>query len=181
MESLSPNPDYIRTLTAPTQNFLCTLKDNSYNIKFGSFRLRDMTSGFTLIDVHDGDLDTVITEEMDPTTRLLKYHFGPDFLNLKTIGLQVEFKIGDEAVPDLQMIERHYFRGKCIKSYEFKFGFCMPNTTNTLEMIYDLPQLEETEKQAMIDAPWETKSDTFFFVGQKLIIHNRAEYNYAPL
>ena len=33
----------------------------------------------------------------------------------------------------------------------------------------------------MIKAPYETKSDTFFFVENKLIIHNRAEYNYAPL
>jgi hypothetical protein len=41
--------------------------------------------------------------------------------------------------------------------------------------------LNEEEKQEMIDNPWETKSDTFFFVDQKLIIHNRAEYNYAPL
>lgn len=31
----------------------------------------------------------------------------------------------------------------------------------------------------MIEAPWETKSDTFFFVDNKIIIHNRAEYNYS--
>jgi hypothetical protein len=33
----------------------------------------------------------------------------------------------------------------------------------------------------MIDNPWETKSDTFFLVDGKLIIHNRAEYNYAEI
>ena len=33
----------------------------------------------------------------------------------------------------------------------------------------------------MIKHPYETKSDTFFFVEDKLVIHNRAEYNYAPL
>jgi len=141
MESLAASPDHIRTLSAPTERFLCALKDNTFDIKFGAFRIRDMISGYTLIDVREGDLDTAITEEMDPSTRLLKYHFGPQFLNLTTIGLQVEFKIGDLPVPNLMMIERHYFRGKCIKSYEFKFGFCMPNTTNTLEMIYDLPEL----------------------------------------
>ena len=37
------------------------------------------------------------------------------------------------------------------------------------------------EKAAMIAAPWETKSDTFFFVEDRLVIHNRAEYSYAPL
>ena len=93
----------------------------------------------------------------------------------------MEFSIGENPVPNLLMIERHYFRGKCIKSFEFKFGFCMPNTTNTLEMIYDLPQLSPQEMHDMISSPWETKSDTFFFVEDKLVIHNRAEYNYAPL
>ena len=33
----------------------------------------------------------------------------------------------------------------------------------------------------MIRSPYETKSDTFFFVENSLIIHNRAEYNYSPL
>ena len=79
------------------------------------------------------------------------------------------------------MVERHYFKDRVIKSYEFKFGFCMPNSTNEIEMIYDLPELSDEEKQDMIDNPWETKSDTFFFVNDQLIIHNRAEYNYEPL
>lgn len=179
---VQPHPDYIRSLTEPTEKFLCSLKDNTFNIKFGAFRIRDMVSGFTLVDVQESDLDSTITEEMDdPKIRLLKYHFGPDFLTLKTIGLQVSFSIGDQPVPNLLMIERHYFKGRVIKSYEFKFGFCMPNTTNTLEMIYDLPDLTDEEKQDMIESPWETKSDTYFFVDNKLIIHNRAEYNYSPL
>lgn len=75
----------------------------------------------------------------DPKVRLVKYHFGPDFLKLRTIGLTVEFKVGDTPVPNMQMVERHYFKGKVIKSYEFSFGFCIPNSTNTLEVIYDLP------------------------------------------
>jgi hypothetical protein len=79
------------------------------------------------------------------------------------------------------MIERHYFKGRCIKSYEFKFGFCIPQSKNTLEVIYDLPQLTPEEKEDMIRSPYETKSDTFFFVENKLVIHNRAEYNYSPL
>ena len=173
-------PDKIRSLSQPTEKFLCSLKDNTYGITFGAFRIRDMDSGVVLVDVQESDLDHDITEDMDdPNIRLLKYHFGPDFLELKTIGLQVEFSVKAEAVPNMLMIERHYFKGKVIKSYEFKFGFCMPNSTNTLEMIYDLPQLSEEDKEDMIDHPWETKSDTFFFVNNKLFIHNRAEYNYS--
>ena len=43
-----------------------------------------------------------------------------------------------------------------------------------------MPNLSEEEKQEMIDSPWEVKSDTFFFAEGKLMIHNRAEYNYSP-
>ena len=32
----------------------------------------------------------------------------------------------------------------------------------------------------MMDAPWETRSDSFYFVQGKLIMHNKSEYNYAP-
>ncbi len=79
------------------------------------------------------------------------------------------------------MVERHYFRGKVIRSYEFQFGFVIPNSQNSWEFIYDLPVLSDEEKKEIISAPWEVKSDTFFFAEDKLIIHNRADYNYAPL
>ena len=31
----------------------------------------------------------------------------------------------------------------------------------------------------MIENPYETKSDSFYFVGDKLIMHNKAEYAYC--
>ena len=172
--------DFVKTLTNPTEKFLCPLVDNKY-IKFGSFRIRDMISGLTLVDVNESDIDNDIKpEEDDPSIRVMKYHFGPDFLRLKTVGLQVEFHIQDISLPSLTLIERHYFKGKVMKSFEFKFGFCIPSTTNTIEMIYDMPELTDEEREDMIQSPWETKSDTFFFVEDKLIVHNRAEYSYSP-
>ena len=47
--------------------------------------------------------------------------------------------------------------------------------------MYDMPELSTAEMQEIIDAPWEVKSDSFFFAEGTLIVHNRAEYNYAPL
>ena len=81
----------------------------------------------------------------------------------------------------MEMVERHYFRGKVIRDYSFKFGFVIPNSTNSWEFVYDLPQLSEEEKAEISAAPWDVKSDSFFFAEGKLMIHNRAEYNYAPL
>lgn len=31
----------------------------------------------------------------------------------------------------------------------------------------------------MVAAPYETKSDSFYFVDGKLVMHNRADYNYG--
>ena len=33
----------------------------------------------------------------------------------------------------------------------------------------------------MVDHPNETTSDTFYFVDNKLIMHNKASYSYIPL
>ena len=79
------------------------------------------------------------------------------------------------------MIERHYFRDTLIKSFEFKFDFCIPNSVNTWEYIYVVPDFDPEIKKQMIENPWETKSDSFYFVEGKLIMHNKALYNYSPL
>lgn len=52
-----------------------------------------MISGLILVDVKADDLaNDNLTESLnDPQIRLTKYHFGPDFFQLRTIGLQVEF------------------------------------------------------------------------------------------
>ena len=34
------------------------------------------------------------------------------------------------------MIEVHYFRGRMVRVYDFTFGFCIPNSTNSWEAIY---------------------------------------------
>ena len=93
----------------------------------------------------------------------------------------MNFSIGPKPIKSLEIIERHYFKGRVLRSYSFQFGFVIPKSTNSWEFIYDLPDLSDEEKQEMIDAPWEVKSDSFFFADGKLLIHNRAAYNYSPL
>ena len=77
------------------------------------------------------------------------------------------------------MIERHYFRDQLIKSYDFTFGFCIPNSTNSWEAIYMMPELSEELKQQILENPYETQSDSFYFVDDKLVMHNKAEYGYS--
>ena len=118
--------------------------------------------------------------EMEDQVRCISYDFGADFLNLETIGTTLEFSVGPREVEGFRMIERHYFRDTLIKSYDFMFGFCIPNSTNTWEAIYDMPPLPPDLMEAMIANPWQTESDSFYFVGDTLVMHNKAKYAYSP-
>ena len=57
----------------------------------------------------------------------------------------VEFTVGEKAVENFRMIEKHYFREKLLKGFDFNFGFCMPQSKNTCEHIYEFPKLSEQE------------------------------------
>lgn len=56
---------------------------------------------------------------------------------------RVEFTVGDRPVTNFRMIERHYFRERLLKNFDFDFGFCIPSSRNTCEHIYEFPQLSE--------------------------------------
>lgn len=56
-------------------------------------------------------------------------------------GTRLVFSNGPTPLEEFRMVERHYFRDTLIKSYEFKFGFVIPNTTNTWESVYSMPPL----------------------------------------
>ncbi len=77
-------PAFVRSLNAPTEQFLCRLADNTPKLQFKGFRIRDMVSNITLVDVPIDDIEeeSNLNEADDPTKRLIKYHFGPDFLQL---------------------------------------------------------------------------------------------------
>jgi protein unc-119 len=104
------------------------------------------------------------------------------------------------------MIERHFFRDRLIKSFDFDFGFCAPGSVNSIEHIYDVPQLESKQSQLIIDCssiqwhvyfylfpidiflvkemiqnPHETKSDSFYFVNDELIMHKKATYAFDAI
>jgi hypothetical protein len=176
--------EYVRSLTDYTDNFLCSLKDNIYKIRFIQFRVRDSETGIELFEISDEEEgeengEEIIDEEMSNNARTIKYHLGSEFLNLKNIATSLTFSVGSLPVKNLLMIERHYFKGELIKSFEFNFDFCIPNSTNTWETIYTMPEFDDELKESLIANPWETKSDTFYFVDNKLIMHHKALYNYA--
>eukprot|EP00275_Glaucocystis_incrassata_P001689 EC123694.1.p1 GENE.EC123694.1~~EC123694.1.p1 ORF type:complete len:180 (+),score=1.24 EC123694.1:104-643(+) len=167
----------------PAEGFLCPLSANEYGVEFISFKIRDFEAGKTIFEVSK-EPDTGppgAPDENDESCRCIRYTFPASFLTLKTVGTTLVFTVGPKPVPSFRMIERHYFRGRLLKSYDFNFGFCIPNSTNSWEAIYQMPQLSSEEVQELVDHPFETKSDSFYFVNDQLIMHNKAEYCYREV
>ena len=128
----------------------------------------------------------------------------------------IEFKVGSKPIENFRMIERHFFQDTLLKTFDFNFGFCIPNSINTCEHIYEFPSITpelcklllllfcfcslflnmennqnvfsffsfffifciSPKGQEMINNPYETKSDSFYFVDNHLIMHNKADYSY---
>ncbi|UJR28062.1 hypothetical protein I4U23_009318 [Adineta vaga] len=164
-------------LKKSTNDYLTATDENVYKIDFVHFRIRDMKTNKVLFEVQrESDVDESM-EEVDPSAgRFVQYRFPPAFLKLKQVGALVGFKVGDREVKSFRMIERHFFHDQLIKSFDFDFGFCPPNTTNSIEHIYDMPDIDSKQMKEMINHPHETKSDSFYFVDNQLIMHKKATY-----
>ncbi len=176
-------PEYALSLKKPTSHFLCPLSANIYNIQFLSFKIRDFETNNILFAIEkDPNEEELKEEEIDSNEedyRTVRYHFGPNFFRLKKVGTNLTFSVGDKPLKNFRMIERHYFKDQLIQNFDFNFPFCIPKTTNSWESIYSVPELTSDLIDSMIKSPWMTKSDSFYFVGNELIMHNKAEYNYA--
>nr|XP_014335796.1 PREDICTED: protein unc-119 homolog A [Bos mutus] len=175
-------------------DYLCSPEENIYKIDFVRFKIRDMDSGTVLFEIKKPPASErlpINPRDLDPNAgRFVRYQFTPAFLRLRQVGATVEFTVGDKPVNNFRMIERHYFRNQLLKSFDFHFGFCIPSSKNTCEHIYDFPALSEELSalggvdsegpvNEMIRHPYETQSDSFYFVDDRLVMHNKADYSYS--
>ncbi|XP_053708290.1 protein unc-119 homolog A [Synchiropus splendidus] len=160
-------------------DYLCLPEDNIYNINFSRFKIRDLGSGAVILDIKKHrplEIQEVI--DLDPS-RFIQYHFSPAFLTLKEIGATLEFTVGSRALNRFRLIERHFFRNLLLKTFDFEIGFCIPHSRNTCEHIYCLPELDPATVAEMISNPFQTRSDSFYFVNNKLVMHHKAEYSFS--
>ncbi|XP_036624601.1 protein unc-119 homolog A isoform X2 [Trichosurus vulpecula] len=176
-------PEDVLGLQRITCDYLCSPEENVYKIDFTRFKIRDMESGTVLFEISkppNSERDLSEKRDVDPNAgRFVRYQFTPAFLRLRQVGATVEFTVGDKPISNFRMIERHYFRNRLLKSFDFEFGFCIPRSKNTCEHIYEFPPLSEELISEMIRHPYETQSDSFYFVDNKLVMHNKADYSYS--
>lgn len=107
-------PEIVREYKEFTPKFLCGLKANTFNIRFRKFKVRDMDSGYVLFEVSDDSPDApdknqpdIIEPKDEPiesSPRTIRYHLGPDFLDLKNLGSSLTFSVGSKPVKNLLMI-----------------------------------------------------------------------------
>ena len=173
MEKLSL--DYVLQMKAPTEDFLVKLEDNIPGVRFNGFKLRDLDSGEVYHEYYPQDvyeLDYFAENELD-------YTFPNKILKAKTLGSTLKLVVGNQIVKNLVLVERHYIDGKLAANYSFKFPLFMPNSSNSIEFIYNVPKLsEEIVKRMNNGDPISAKSDTFVFVEGKMVVHRRAKYIY---
>ncbi|CAH2292161.1 unc-119 homolog B [Pelobates cultripes] len=176
-------PEHILGLSRVTEQYLCKPEDNIYGIDFTRFKIRDLDTGSILFEISkpcsEQEEEDDESGQLDASAgRFVRYQFTPAFLRLRRVGATVEFTVGDKPLRSFRMIERHFFRDRILKSFDFDFGFCIPNSRNTCEHMYEFPQLSDDLIRLMIENPYETRSDSFYFVDNKLIMHNKADYAY---
>eukprot|EP01086_Lenisia_limosa_P015487 TRINITY_DN4993_c0_g1_i1.p1 TRINITY_DN4993_c0_g1~~TRINITY_DN4993_c0_g1_i1.p1 ORF type:complete len:199 (-),score=12.94 TRINITY_DN4993_c0_g1_i1:56-652(-) len=168
----------ILKLKKPTEEYLVPLSANTYGIFFHYFRIRDMDTNETLFEVDVPcpenmtfpQLADVCIAAGSDDCRHIQYDFGEKFLARKNIGTSLSFAVGNQEVKSFRMIERHYFGDKLIKSFDFDLGFCIPNSSNNLEAIYEVPKMSSSMKRDMVLRPYNTRSDSFYFVNDTLIM-----------
>jgi hypothetical protein len=51
-------------------------------------------------------------------------------------------------------------------------------SVNSWEAIYDMPELTKAREEDILASPFEMRSDSFYYVGDTLVMHNKAEYQY---
>ncbi|XP_065663381.1 protein unc-119 homolog B [Hydra vulgaris] len=175
-------PEDVSHLNRATENYLIDGRNNEFKINFTRFKIRDIETGEVLFEIskpddeNDDGLD--YDESDDDSGRFVRYRFSEDFLKLKSVGATIEFTVGPKPLENFRMIERHFFRDRLLKSFDFTFGFCMPNSKNTCEHIYEFPSLTQSEIDEIVSSPYETRSDSFYFVNNRLVMHNKADYAY---
>ncbi|ETN80966.1 GMP-PDE, delta subunit [Necator americanus] len=172
-------PEDVLRLNAITQDYLCKPSANIYDIEFTRFKIRDLDTDQVLFEIEKPPEDASEREDQPAeAARYVRYRFSEDFLHLKRVGATVEFVVGSKPINKFRMVERHFFKDRLLKSFDFEFGFCIPNSKNTCEHIYEFPNLSPELVKEMVECPYETRSDSFYFVDDQLIMHNKADYSY---
>merc|ERR1712023_463476 len=145
----SITPAEVLTYTKPTDGFLCPLSANTYGVEFLEFEIKDYDTNNCVFKVARDGEADVI----------------PDHMLTKEM---------EEAMRSVRYhFDASFLRFKTVRT-ALKFsvgGEPVP--------IYPMPENSEVDIEEFVSNPYAHKSDSFYFVNDQLIMHNKAEYAFS--
>ncbi|KAI9224067.1 GMP-PDE, delta subunit-domain-containing protein [Blastocladiella britannica] len=180
-------PSDVLAHMAPTKEFLVPFNFLP-PLQFLEFCIKDKASGRVYFETkRPGTASDYIPlapielpPGMDPNdARTVEYTMSPQFLDCRDVSTSLIFAVGPLPIQSFRMIERHYFGDNLFKSYDFLFGFCIPNSVNTWESIYEVPPLSQTMREQLLQADQTAHVDSFYFVNNVLVMHHKASFRFV--
>jgi hypothetical protein len=174
-EIVPPTIEEVLNMTEPADFFYTEKSDNTYGIRFNSFKVRDVDSGEVFMDAQ-GQSEEEFDKYWDTE---IEYVFPYRLLRAKSIGTNIGMVVGTTPVKNMYFIERHYYGDILLDTYSFKFPFFMPNSENNIEFIYNVPKLPDAINESIKSGTtFLTQADTFVFIEEKLVIHRKSQFFY---
>lgn len=179
-------PEDALKLEKPTKSFLCPLED-SQGIEFEQFAIFNQESK-TIFDTNDAPLEGQLEVDFRPEFeqhegdkfRGVKYTLGEQVLRNELIQTKLIFSNNrNEPLQNFRMVEKHFLDEVELASYDFTYPFVLPNSTNCWESLYETPKLSVNQIERIVANPLCVSSDTFYFEGSKLVIHQKVRYTYV--
>ncbi|XP_022244812.1 protein unc-119 homolog B-like [Limulus polyphemus] len=191
-------PDEVLKLSKVTEGYLCSPEANIYGIDFTRFKIRDMETGTVLFEIakpsvpvsedEDKEKDTREQEISDPSTgRFVRYHFTPQFLKLSAVGATVGFTMESFSQPTLAFFTRKSVHAVTSmvtalpmdQEFQSTGSSCLLHQELHISSRVVVHLVQHYHRcEEMIKNPFQTRSDSFYFVDNKLIMHNKADYAY---
>lgn len=137
------------------------LHDGGTDFRIEHFDIRDEEGNVLGVLVQDADAST----EASADGR--RVQLSSDYLKCRVVRSHLQFSVGSTPIESLRMIERHFAQGQLFRTFDFTLGYCMPNSSNSHEVLYELPQLSPRASSNLARHP--VSIDTFFFAGERLV------------
>lgn len=182
-EAGAASPEGVLALRGPPEGFLCGVEANRFGVEFLDFAIRNADDGKVVFQISRGDgpqIDPRAAQDDPDALRSIDYAFPAEFLAYRSVGTTLKFRVGPQPVRNLRMVEHHHYKGELIRSFDFSFPFCAPDSENEWDAQYVLDEPLAPEVIAdMVANPFSVTSDSYYFVDGQLIMHNKARYRYT--
>ena len=179
LRPLITQPSDVLAFLEPCPSLITASDENKGAFRLSSVEFMDETGEVMLGKVELPSSEPTLSSqnlEESSNQRIQRLQLSSDYLRCRVVRSRIQFQVGAEALSTLRMIERHFFQGELIRTFDMVLGYCIPESVNTHDLTYELPILAPHMQQELERHP--VAIDCFFFDGEQLLHHYRAEHDY---